>query len=321
MSKDLSTGSITAHLGKYGRLHLNFAATGALHAARPGKGCTGPNGQSRPLQVTAASGGLVLDRSFFRTVHIGRVKATATTSGKLKCKANTNGNGTPTTSTRSLSVDSGKLSALFAPRGNNATAQITVTSSTRPLVTHSLTLTGPASSFTNAADASSATVTSFGARLTGTGTYQASQSFQGGSSGAFTGSLVAHFDSIGAQNVSGTQAFLSVPGFNPPPMAAFGESTGNPGQITFDDESSDIGGTIVAWSWKFGDGSTSSQQNPTHAYASSGTYAVTLTVTDNNGHTGSVTKNVAATANHPPIAGFTWDNSNGGNEVDFADTS
>ena len=34
------------------------------------------------------------------------------------------------------------------------------------------------------------------------------------------------------------------------------------------------------WSWDFGDGSTSTEQNPVHTYAKTGTYSVTLTVTN-----------------------------------------
>jgi hypothetical protein len=37
------------------------------------------------------------------------------------------------------------------------------------------------------------------------------------------------------------------------------------------------------WHWDFGDGSTSTEQNPTHAYTSSGEFPVALTVTDDNG--------------------------------------
>jgi gliding motility-associated-like protein len=37
------------------------------------------------------------------------------------------------------------------------------------------------------------------------------------------------------------------------------------------------------WFWDFGDGKTSSQQNPTHTYTEAGEYIVTLTVTDAQG--------------------------------------
>ncbi|HJU07650.1 MAG TPA: protease pro-enzyme activation domain-containing protein [Rhodanobacteraceae bacterium] len=48
----------------------------------------------------------------------------------------------------------------------------------------------------------------------------------------------------------------------------------------FTDTSTDSGGTIGSWSWTFGDGGTSTSQNPTHTYAAAGTYSVTETVTD-----------------------------------------
>lgn len=40
---------------------------------------------------------------------------------------------------------------------------------------------------------------------------------------------------------------------------------------------------IVSWSWSFGDGETSDQQNPTHSYTSFGNFVPELTITDNNG--------------------------------------
>ncbi len=42
---------------------------------------------------------------------------------------------------------------------------------------------------------------------------------------------------------------------------------------------------IVDWEWDFGDGGTSSQQNPTHTYDSEGTYTVELQVWDEEGNT------------------------------------
>ncbi|MCG2826883.1 MAG: MG2 domain-containing protein, partial [Thermoplasmatales archaeon] len=44
--------------------------------------------------------------------------------------------------------------------------------------------------------------------------------------------------------------------------------------IQFTDTSTDVDGTIVSWSWQFGDGVTSTLQNSTHQYSSAGTYLV-----------------------------------------------
>lgn len=48
--------------------------------------------------------------------------------------------------------------------------------------------------------------------------------------------------------------------------------------------------SAVSWQWDFGDGNSSSQQNPTHQYNSPGLYTVTLTVTDARGCTNTITK-------------------------------
>ncbi len=55
-------------------------------------------------------------------------------------------------------------------------------------------------------------------------------------------------------------------------------TTASPGTaITFTDFST---GNITSWSWDFGDGATSSSQNPSKSYDSIGTYTVSLTVTN-----------------------------------------
>jgi len=54
--------------------------------------------------------------------------------------------------------------------------------------------------------------------------------------------------------------------------------------LTYNDKStSAVGATIKTWSWGFGDGGTSSLQNPTHVYARSGDFITTLMVTNSNG--------------------------------------
>ncbi len=49
--------------------------------------------------------------------------------------------------------------------------------------------------------------------------------------------------------------------------------------------STDIDGTIAHYLWDFGDDNTSNLANPSHSYATSGTYNLQLTVTDNGGLT------------------------------------
>jgi len=62
--------------------------------------------------------------------------------------------------------------------------------------------------------------------------------------------------------------------------------------VDFTDQSTDLDGTITQWSWNFGDGNTSTVQNPAHTYGASGTYTVSLIVVDNDGGSGSTSKEV-----------------------------
>ncbi len=74
------------------------------------------------------------------------------------------------------------------------------------------------------------------------------------------------------------------PPVNQPPAASF-EFVANGLTVDFTDTSIDPDGFIVSWEWNFGDGNSSSQQNPTHTYDTANTYIVTLTVTDDDGDT------------------------------------
>lgn len=87
-------------------------------------------------------------------------------------------------------------------------------------------------------------------------------------------------------------SFACDTGGNLPPAAAFTVSTAIL-TATFTDTSTDSDGTVASWSWDFGDGNTSTLQNPAHTYAASGTYTVVLTVTDDMGATGSTSQSVS----------------------------
>ncbi|HEX2899883.1 MAG TPA: PKD domain-containing protein, partial [Bacteroidia bacterium] len=98
----------------------------------------------------------------------------------------------------------------------------------------------------------------------------------------------------------------------PSPAAAF---TSAPAGFTvaFTDGTS---GSPNAWSWDFGDGNTSTQQNPTHTYTAAGTYTVCLISTN---PCGADTTCQSITLCNAPVSGFTFTTS--GLSANFTNTS
>lgn len=92
----------------------------------------------------------------------------------------------------------------------------------------------------------------------------------------------------------------STPGiFDNSPDFSFTNTSGCGGTFNFTNTSTATSG-IASYLWNFGDGSTSTAANPTHAYLTSGTYYVILTVTDNNGCKSDIRKAVVFN-NIPPV--------------------
>ncbi len=63
-------------------------------------------------------------------------------------------------------------------------------------------------------------------------------------------------------------------------------------EIYFRANATDVEGDELTFAWDFGDGVSSSQENPSHIYAKAGTYTVTLTITDARGGVSTETLNV-----------------------------
>ncbi len=76
-----------------------------------------------------------------------------------------------------------------------------------------------------------------------------------------------------------------------PPVAAFSGSPTSgfaPLNVSFSDQSNNA---PTSWDWDFGDGGSSTLQNPSHSYAAVGSYTVTLTVTNAYGSDSDVKTN------------------------------
>lgn len=76
-------------------------------------------------------------------------------------------------------------------------------------------------------------------------------------------------ESLGSSSSAPTASFTATPTSGSAPL-----------QVAFTDTSI---GSLTSWSWSFGDGTSSTAQNPTHAYTAAGTYTVSLTASNAGG--------------------------------------
>jgi gliding motility-associated-like protein len=123
------------------------------------------------------------------------------------------------------------------------------------------------------------------------------------SPGSFTVTLKVE-TTTGCQSITFSKTIV----IHAPPVASFnfGNACLPTGTAQFTDQSTISDGTqnLFTYSWNFGDGGTSAQQNPVHNYSATGPFNVVLTVTSNNGCIDDTTR-VMNTIYPQPVADFT----------------
>jgi len=125
------------------------------------------------------------------------------------------------------------------------------------------------------------------------------------------GSVTRSFPSTGTYTVNLADNFTSCSATGTATINIVNPATANfaasptaackpPLTVQFSDQSSPAA-NVTGWLWDFGDGSTSTQQNPAHPYTTSGNFNVTLTATGGSGCSNSVTKNAFVTIQAPTV--------------------
>jgi PKD repeat protein len=88
------------------------------------------------------------------------------------------------------------------------------------------------------------------------------------------------------------------------PLALFNASLSSPNEgqaVHFEDLSSSTVDDIISWNWAFGDGGTSTLQNPSRTYQNNGSYLVTLLITDSDGTNASYNITITVLDTSPSI--------------------
>jgi PKD repeat protein len=123
-----------------------------------------------------------------------------------------------------------------------------------------------------------------------------------GSAGTYTATLTVTDSSSPAKTATATVTITVSAVGNPLAASASAVPTSGQAPLSVSFSGTATGGTPpYSYSWNFGDGATSTAQNPSHTYSSAATYTATLTVTDSSSPVKTAQSSVSITAS--PIAG------------------
>jgi PKD repeat protein len=140
----------------------------------------------------------------------------------------------------------------------------------------------------------------FGDGTTGTGSLTPTHTYA--NHGAYTATLTVT-DAFGRSSSSNVAVTVNDVA---PTADAGGPYSGVPGvAVTFNGSATDPGANDVSgctYLWTFGDGTTSTLENPTHVYAAVGTYTATFKVTEASGLSSTASATVTITAASLPVA-------------------
>lgn len=129
--------------------------------------------------------------------------------------------------------------------------------------------------------------------------------------GTYTVTLTVK-DDAGASDTRSFTTSVQMP--NQPPVADFIVSCDDLDCAMDGAASNDPDGSIVAWSWDYGDRASGSGAASRHVFAEAGSYTIVLTVEDNDGATATTSRSVSVQAPEPeseppnnvPQADFSW---------------
>jgi len=125
--------------------------------------------------------------------------------------------------------------------------------------------------------------------------------------GTFAVKLIA-VSQYGCQGLVTKNSFVTI---HPLPVIAFSTSVTSSCSITTPFNFTSSGNNISVWNWNFGDGTTSSVQNPVHQYSATGTYPVSLIVTSSLGCSDTLIKPNYITIGNSLVPSFTMNDSAG----------